>query len=224
MDLSTNPQMQQQQQPERIRMESSPCCSSSSLRVTIYVLGALSLLVWGNCIGFTLGYAAYASLILYGSIVSIPVNVGYIYVTCRIIFLISDSTTVTPKALVDLQRLNARLVALILVGFSVWVTGVVWFALYYPGNSYYNDELVYDAFMTFFATNFGFIFAALVVGFSAGLQSQWKKVSALRPAGLLMHESPPKYYTGQGPAQVLLDQGLDAAPPPPWPSNYVAQY
>ncbi|XP_045610651.1 uncharacterized protein [Procambarus clarkii] len=204
------------QQTGRIQGVARPCCSDRALRITIYVLGALCLVCWACCIAATMANCGVASYTLYGSFISIPVDVGYIYVTCRIIFLISGSMTVTPEVLVDLQRLNARLVTFIVVGVSVFITGCVWYADKPPWYANYN------AYEVFFITAFGFLLAVIVVGLSAGLHDQYQKQVA--GTGLpVINESPQQYAPDQ---EIPLQQHIQRAPyahsyprypPPPVP-------
>ncbi|KAK8744806.1 hypothetical protein OTU49_000625 [Cherax quadricarinatus] len=149
-------------------MDTVSCCTATALRVSIYVMGTISLLIWGNSIGFTLGYGNLLGDTFYASLLSIPVNVGYIYLTCRIIFLISGITVVQGEVLKDLRRLTAYMVALLIVGFSGWVTSVVWVSLYINNDWYSTHYLI------FFGCNFGFVFAAVMAGLAGGLYDVYK--------------------------------------------------
>lgn len=177
------------QQTGRIQGVAKPCCSDRSLRITIYVLGALFLVCWAACIAATMVYCGASVDTFYGSFISIPVNVGFVYFTSRIIFLISGSATVTPEVLVDLQKLNARLVTVIVVGLSVFMAGCVWYADKPP---WYEG---YDAYAAYFGTGFGFLLAVIIVGLSAGLHDQYQKQVA--GPGSVINASPQQYAPDQ---------------------------
>ncbi|XP_071545070.1 uncharacterized protein [Panulirus ornatus] len=148
-------------QSQEVMVVMNQCCTASTLKVSIVVFGFLGMLMWGSSIGFVIGYddVCFGLLVIALSLL-IPINVGYIYVTSRIMFLISHISFPSETSLLDLNKNTARLLAFMVAGFSLWVTSTVWFAVRLD---------YYDCYMIFFLCNFGFVPAAVVVGMAGGL-------------------------------------------------------
>ncbi|KAK3864653.1 hypothetical protein Pcinc_029690 [Petrolisthes cinctipes] len=133
--------------------------SIGALSVFIIVFGAISLLIFGTAIGVTLGYGYYTGRTTYASWVLIPANFGLLYVTCRIIFLITASTFPDAAGLQDLHQNVARLLAFTMLTFSVWVTSLVWFVMY---SYHYSITAL-------FGCSFSYVFGIIMTGLSGGL-------------------------------------------------------
>ncbi|KAK4307667.1 hypothetical protein Pmani_020591 [Petrolisthes manimaculis] len=150
--------------------------SIGALGVTTIVFGAISMLIFGTAIGVTLGYGYFFGRTLYASCVLIPANIGLLYVTSRIIFLITASTFPDAAGLQDLHQNVARLLAFTILTFSVWVTSIVWFVMYNHYDSYYYS------YIALFGCSFSYIFGIIMTGLSGGLIMQNRTRTTLAPS------------------------------------------
>ncbi|XP_063873944.1 uncharacterized protein LOC135107698 isoform X1 [Scylla paramamosain] len=179
-----------------MKMVPTPAANAASanmgLKITLTVFGSFGLAIWGTSIGFMLGWNRGNVLMLAGlaEYVSIIANAGMIYVTCRIMFLIMNSSFPGGTSLQDLQQCVARLVAFTVLGFTTWVTSIVWLAQ----NPNMDESIVYHA------CNYGFVISSVVAGLAGGLLRITYMIPAL-PAGS------PKYTVQQQGHYVQSHQG-----------------
>lgn len=174
--------------------------TGNGLKIATIIFGVIGFAVWGVSIGFMLGWeysvgdyctSGGAARIVYGWYISIPANVAMIYVTARIIFLITSRSFPSPVLLADLHESVARMVAFTVLSLTMWAVSLTWLV-----KSDCQKNSLYHA------CNYGFVVSALVAGLAGGL---WTTVSAkfMDPTGAAKYNALPS-----------------PPPPPPQPQTH----
>ncbi|XP_050733557.1 uncharacterized protein LOC127007069 [Eriocheir sinensis] len=152
-------------------------------KTLIVVLGVFSIVVWCTSIGFLIGwgYGYYSETaseikIIYGNFLSVPANAAMIYATARIIFIIMDTDFPCPASLRDLKQSISRLVAFSMLGFTGWVTSLVWLSIYNTDN-----------FLMCHLCNYGFIFGGLMAALANSLASRTREAAKTPALPLQAH-------------------------------------